>query len=307
MKPAVLCIGAAAVDRTFVLDSAPIAATSNPARACAVTFGGVARNVAENLARLGADVALLSAVGDDAEGRELLVHAFDANIGTQGVVADSRFATAQYVAVMEPSGDLAIGISSTRVIEAIDTQTLRMRIDEVSLRASYWFADCNLNAEALAGTIALAHECGARIAIDGVSVAKIRRLPARLEGIDVLFCNNDEAVSYLGEERRDADAAQGLHALGAAHAVVTAGARGAFAAGASSSTVPAISAKLVNATGAGDAFIAAALYALADGQGLVDALRLGAVAAAYAVESTQSVRSDLTLCGLQKRLSAENK
>ncbi len=306
MKPALLCIGAAAVDRTFVLDGAPISATSNPARAYPITFGGVARNVAENLARLGADVALVSTIGTDAEGRALLTDARDSGINVGAVAEDSASATAQYVAVMGPSGELAIGISCAQAIEEIDAQSLRARVEAAALQIGYWFVDCNLSAAALASVIALARDRGARIAVDGVSVAKIARLPKRLDGIDILFCNNDEAASYVDEELRDGAAAEALCKRGAARAVVTAGARGAFVAGDVSAHVPAVTAKLINATGAGDAFIAATLYALVGGESVANALRLGAVAAAFTIESPQSVCNGLTLTRLQARLSAEN-
>ena len=60
----VICIGGAAVDRKYRAAERLIPETSNPARGV-TAFGGVARNVAENLANLGVPVAIVSAVGDD--------------------------------------------------------------------------------------------------------------------------------------------------------------------------------------------------------------------------------------------------
>jgi pseudouridine kinase len=57
----VVCIGAANIDRKLRPAAALLMGTSNPARQ-EESFGGVARNIAENLARLGADVALVTAV-----------------------------------------------------------------------------------------------------------------------------------------------------------------------------------------------------------------------------------------------------
>src|SRR5438067_1389136 len=56
----VVCIGAANLDRKLRSSAALALRTSNPASA-AESFGGVARNIAENLARLGTQVALLTA------------------------------------------------------------------------------------------------------------------------------------------------------------------------------------------------------------------------------------------------------
>ncbi len=62
-----LCIGEANVDLDFRLDAVPVAGTSNVATAT-TSLGGVARNVAETLARLGRRVGLVSAVGADPDG-----------------------------------------------------------------------------------------------------------------------------------------------------------------------------------------------------------------------------------------------
>lgn len=304
MKSAILCIGAAAVDRTFVLETALVAKTSNPACAQANTFGGVARNVAENLARLGASVSLMSAVGGDADGRDLVARANDVGIDTRCISIDERLPTAQYVAVLDPSGDLAIGVSAAQVVEAVDGPRLRQLLDRAP-QADYWFAECNLRADALATVIASARERGAHLIVDGVSVAKIRRLPERLDGIDVAFCNNDEAASYLQRDLRDGAAAQALCGRGAARAVVTAGARGAFANPGEPALVPAAPSQPINVTGAGDAFVAATVFALSTGEDFAAALRLGAVAAALTIESPQSVSDDLSLARLRARF-AEN-
>ena len=83
--PPILCIGGAAVDRKFRLAEPPRAATSNPGRGVS-SFGGVARNVAENLARLGRRAALISAVGDDADGAALVAHLAALGVDTDGVL-----------------------------------------------------------------------------------------------------------------------------------------------------------------------------------------------------------------------------
>src|SRR5690606_2286804 len=64
-------IGGAVLDRKYHARHELIMGTSTPVEGHR-NFGGVARNVAENLARLGATVSFVSAVGDDLSGRELL-------------------------------------------------------------------------------------------------------------------------------------------------------------------------------------------------------------------------------------------
>ena len=66
-----LIIGASGVDIVGRLDGEPQMGTSNPARIRS-SFGGVAHNVAEILARLGQPVSLITAVGRDDAGARLL-------------------------------------------------------------------------------------------------------------------------------------------------------------------------------------------------------------------------------------------
>ena len=81
----IACIGAANLDRKLRSLATLTMGTSNPARQDE-SFGGVARNIAENLARLGAPVSLTTAIGDDSSGRALLAHAEAAGIDTRGTL-----------------------------------------------------------------------------------------------------------------------------------------------------------------------------------------------------------------------------
>lgn len=78
----VVCIGGLNIDRKLRLLAEALPASSNPCEAHE-TPGGVVRNVAENLARLGLPVALVAAVGDDAGGRLLLAQAAEVGIDTR--------------------------------------------------------------------------------------------------------------------------------------------------------------------------------------------------------------------------------
>ena len=65
--PRVVLIGGANVDIKGRARGPYVAGTSNPGEVT-VSAGGVGRNIAENLARLGISVALVTALGDDANG-----------------------------------------------------------------------------------------------------------------------------------------------------------------------------------------------------------------------------------------------
>ena len=83
-----LVIGAASIDTKGRADQSIQTGTSTPG-AIRISLGGVARNIAENLARLGEEVILLSAVGDDDAGRQILAEATQCGIDVSQVLVDA--------------------------------------------------------------------------------------------------------------------------------------------------------------------------------------------------------------------------
>jgi len=277
--PAVACIGAINVDTTLRLEAPGKAGTSNPATRSAST-GGVAHNVARNLARLGAQASLVTAVGDDPEGAALLEAAAGAGleIGHSLRVRGAR--SGSYTAVIEPDGELVIGAVDLAVCDALDPERLAACWPAIEA-ADLVFADCNLPAETLALLSGLCRRAGRPFAVDTVSAVKARRLPATLAGVDILFTNRAEAAAICGEASDALAQAERLAARGAATAVVTDGAAGlAWARPGESGRLPAVPVRVRDVSGAGDALVAACLAGSLQARPLEDCLRMGLAAAA---------------------------
>ena len=288
----VLCVGGAVVDLTYVAHARFRPGTSNPASASR-SFGGVARNVAVNLARLGIAASLVSVLGEDEAGRALAEDLARLGVGTSGLRRQAGARTAEYLALLEPDGSLALGVADMAVL---DNLTLD---DAASAPPSPWiFADCNCPAALLAGLIERTD--GRRLAVDAVSTPKVLRLPERLDGLDLLFLNLDEAAAVLDRDAASLDPSQAiadLKARGVATVALTLGAGGLIL-GTGSATplhVPPVPTRIVDVTGAGDALIAGTLAGLVRGAGLPKAVRLGTAAAALTLGSAGSTSARLDL------------
>lgn len=285
----IVCIGGAAVDRKYHALQKVLPGTSNPVRGDR-GFGGVARNVAENLARLGTAVALVSCIGADEAGRALCDHLQRLGVDVAAMFVAEGERTAEYSAVLNPDGSLAVAFADMAVFDRLTPETLQPFLPRLS--QSLWlFADCNLPRESLALIIDLAARSQCRLAVDAVSVAKAVRLPAGLAGIDLLFLNCDEAAALLGGGSVSLEeTALGLLRRGAGHVVLTLGAEGCLVAGPDGLLpVPAVKADIVDVTGAGDALVAGTLARLAAGSSVIDAVRAGVKAAAATIASKDSV------------------
>ncbi|QDL94393.1 winged helix-turn-helix transcriptional regulator (plasmid) [Paroceanicella profunda] len=296
-----VCLGGAVLDRKYRALGEVVAGTSNPVEGHR-SFGGVARNVAETLAALGVQTSFVTAVGDDEGGRQILDHLQARGVDVSRVQRGAGQATAEYAAILDAAGELVLGIADMAIFDTLTPDALA-RVWPHLAGADRVFCDCNLPAETLAGLITRARGARFRLAIDAVSTHKVRRLPEVLEGVDLMFLNLDEAGAVLGA-RPDSlrAAAAAIVARGAAQALVSDGPRGIAVADASGvRLLPAVPARPVDITGAGDAMIAGTLYRLFAGDPLSGAARVGALLGALATECPGSVIDGLSATWLADR------
>jgi pseudouridine kinase len=259
--------------------------TSNPG-IVTTTAGGVGRNIAHNLARLGVDVSLISAVGNDAHGDTVLKATSSAGVNVS-MVEHEPVPTGTYVAMLDNNGELVSAVSDMRILDLITPDTVRQHIVRLQ-SARFIVADCNLPLDTLN---ALAMLCGGRLAVEPVSVQKSRKLMEVLKRAEILVAtpNMDQIESLLGT--RDVEkACVLLHEKGLRNVVVHAGSEGAFASDMSgtSHVPPAGDAKVVEVTGAGDAAMAGLVYGLLNGDNLVKSVEFGQLLAAKVIASAQS-------------------
>jgi pseudouridine kinase len=291
----VVCIGGAMVDRKFHLDGASEPGALSACGRVVVSFGGVARNVAENLARLGLRTRLISLVGDDRDGGALLDDLVAHGIDASQVERVRGASTAQYLGVIDSAGELTLELADTMIFDRFDAATLA-RAKPAFASAAWMFADTNLPADVVGALVAEARGASYRLALDAVSVPKASRLPPALSGCEVVFLNAAEAASYLqayGSVPASAEAcAVAIRMRGARYAVVTDGAAGVVvAAGDRVHRLPAArSARVADVTGAGDALVATTLARLCAGDDLVTAVATGTRAAARTIETERTVR-----------------
>ncbi|MDQ0394946.1 PfkB family carbohydrate kinase [Labrys monachus] len=290
----VLCMGGCVVDRIGeTTEARERLHTSNIGRMRS-GIGGVARNVAENLARLGVPVGLVSAVGEDADGRRAVAASRAAGIDTQGVVVMTGAATASYTAIFNGAGELVIGLADMAIFDAIAPSAAEAALAAAS-DDTLLFVDANLPAATLEA-VARAKR-GRMLAAVPVSRQKLARFAAILPDLDILFLNRYEAATLLGREGGEpATLAQGLAAGPVKKGLLTLGPDGALAWEEDRVTqIPALPSRPVNVNGAGDALAAGTLARLAAGDDFIAAASRAMAAAALTVEAMETVRRDLSM------------
>ncbi|MFL6672507.1 MAG: carbohydrate kinase [Massilia sp.] len=294
----IVCIGAANIDRKLRPGARLLMGTSNPARQDE-SFGGVARNIAENLARLGAHVGLVTAVGSDAGGAALLAHAERAGIDTRGTLRLDDACSGTYTAVLDQDGEMAVALADMALYDQLTPAFFATR-QQQRAAASLVVADLNLARDAVAALLDDAVRDGVPIVVVAVSEPKMAHLPRALRGLRLLILNEGELAARVGRELRTAPelaaACDEVRAQGAQDIVVTRGARGVMyttAGGVGQLEAPRV--KIVDVTGAGDAFAAAVCWSLSQDDGnLALACRRGLHLSALTLACGQTVCPDLT-------------
>jgi pseudouridine kinase len=291
----IVVAGACHLDRKALAGSDYVLGASNPV-SVATCPGGVAHNVAQNLRLLGCDVALVTRLGQDAEGDAIVAALLDLRLGRAGVSRSATAPTAFHLIVLQPDGEMLVAVADMRIYDEI-TPALLGDLPPKLWHADAIFADCNLSAETL-GFLAGLRQKGGRLAVNGVSPAKVRRLTGLLSACDLLCVNRREAAALLeveDERLRPEAAVAGLLAQGVAEVAMTLGAEGAcFAAGDQVVSLPAPAARLVDVTGAGDALGAVFLEGRLRGLDLESAGRRALAAASLTIEAAESVSPQLS-------------
>jgi pseudouridine kinase len=263
--------------------------------------GGVARNVAENLARLGVDVALITAVGDDPPGRQLLEQAEAAGVDVRHALSVSGERTGMYLGVLDPQGGLHVALDDMGVVRRLSPDFLRTKTTVLEQARAIFF-DANLAPDSLELVIAIGRRAGIPIAADPTSASLAANLRPHLKDLWLITPNAAEAEILcphaVPHADRDSalDAARHLVSEGVEIALVTMAEFGVgYASAETSGHVPAVKTVIIDPTGAGDAQTAAVLFGLLNGIPLDESVRLGASAAALTLRTHGSVVPDLSL------------
>lgn len=266
--------------------------------------GGVGRNIAHNLAKMSVKTALISAVGKDALGDDLLAQTEAAGVDVSMTLC-ADVPSGSYIAILDSHGEMQLAVNAMEVMAKVTPAYLKKHEKKLT-KAHFIVADCNLPEETLGW---LARFAG-KLIVEPVSIAKAGKLRA-LDGTGLFAVTPNrkqaEALTAITiatpEDARRA--ALRLHARGIARVVVSMGRDGALA---SRDGVDAVHVlpfapepgALLDVTGAGDAAAAGFVFGLLQGESLHGAAHLGQAAATITMMSQSTVSAEMS----RKRLLA---
>ena len=256
--------------------------------------GGVARNIAHNLRLMGHEVKFVSVFGGEIFGQMCWneCQAIGLDLSLSERCEGTR--NGLYLCVNDQTGDMIAAVADTDIISLITPEFLEARIDAINL-SSLVIADTNISIQALQFLI---DHCTVPLIVDTVSTAKAPRLIKALRQSDrqhlhALKLNLQEAQAVTHCDSA-IEAANHLTANGVQQVYITMGSDGVYCSdGTNHKHFKAIPTRVINTTGAGDAFIAGVAHAMMQQVAFPDCAQPGLMAAHATLLSRQTVNPDI--------------
>lgn len=273
--------------------------------------GGKGANQAVGAARLGATVAMVGRVGDDAFGRLLRDGLVHERIDASAVRTNAGAATGVALITVDGAGQNTIVVAS-----GANAAVTREDIDAAHnaiAQSAVLLLQLEVPLDVVRYAAQIAHAAGCMVILDPAP-APGQPLPDDLyQLLSIIHPNEVEARALTGiaiaTEADARRAAEALLARGCQAVVIKLGARGAYlATGARREAVPAIRVTPVDTTAAGDAFAAGMAVALAEQASVQAAVQFATVVGALKVtrmgaQPSMPTREELREFARQQRVS----
>ena len=296
MSKPIFVLGAALTDMVGFPQRKPALADSVPGR-IVKTSGGVGRNLAENLVRLGLPTELITAFGDDRNGKALLLECQELNIGVRYSILANGRKGALNLAILDEHNDLYAGIADLSILDVITPAYLESQLPALQ-EASIICLETNTPVAAIEWLLAQ-EELEVPLYLDPVSAHLATRVQHQLGKFHTVKVNRRQAEVLGGRPLAQLSDVEKLAkkwiAAGVKRVFITLGDQGAYAADAERQIhLPAAKIKVADTTGAGDAFQAGLIWASLRKWSLEDCCRAGLAASTVAVRAEGAINKEMS-------------
>ena len=278
----IIGIGALNIDKLYLVERIGAAGEEIGVYSVSEQPGGSAANTIAALARLGIKTGFIGRVGDDADGAYLRSEMANEGVDTRWIEV-ARGRTGSAIVLIDPGGERSMYVYSG----VNDALSLTPENISYVKSARYLHLSSFVGETVIDVQRKILDRSKAEISF-APGMLYVRRGLDALEGIisnaRVVFLNRDEIEMLTGSGYRDG--AGELNDIGAELVVVTLGGDGCYIRTSDAEvSIPSFAARVVDTTGAGDAFCAGFLYGLLNDEPLGVCGRLGNWVAMNCIEA----------------------
>ena len=302
----VVGVGAANVDIHGRSRAPIVMKDSNPGHMNS-SAGGVTRNVCENLARLGGSVKLISAVGTDVYAEKIRQECLAAGVDISHLYTAEGRASSTYISILDEKGDMLVAMSDMSILQALPEDYLTSK-KSLLMGAKLITCDPCLPEHVICHLLELVKD-GPPVYVDPVSTAYARVLAPHIGRFDTAKPNVMEleilSGRKIGSESELRDACEAVLARGLRRIFVSRGRDGCLYMDREGRIIerrlrPVE--KMVNATGAGDAFTAAVIYSDLNGFSAEQTVDYGLAAGIAAISHEKTINPNMSVSLLESIL-----
>ena len=268
------------------------------------SLGGVGRNIAENLTRLGIDTHLVSILGDDPYGELIIEESQKIGLNIDNTLTLKGESTSIYLSILDSDGDMEVALSSMDNIKSMDVDFIKTKKDLIE-GAKVCIIDTNVPKDTI--EYILKNFKGTDFFADTVSSEKSKTIKELIGYFHTIKPNKIEAEILTGikiqTDQDLKDAISYFHSKGVKNVFITLSKEGViYSDGEKIGRLKVENPEIRNATGAGDAFIAALTYGHIRGLSIDEKARLGVGASLLALSHENTINPNMSIGNINKKL-----
>ncbi len=260
-----------------------------------VSFGGVCRNISENLARLGLNTKFISLIGDDEKGESILKHAQRYNIDMSDSLVVKGESTPTYMAILDEQGEMQAAIVDMKIADKVTTEFIDTK-SELIINAEYMILDTD-NA-AIVEYILTTFYGKTKFILDPVSAAKVSRVKHLIPYFHTIKPNRQEAEVLCGFPLNTVEdvrrAGKYFLDLGVKHVMISLDSDGMYYNdGVNEGIIKSKEVKVVNVTGAGDSCVAGIGYGYMTRLNMKETVRYAIAMSIITIAHEETIHPDM--------------
>lgn len=269
-----------------------------------ISLGGVGRNIAENLVRLSIDTHLISVIGKDPYGDLVVKKSREIGLNIDDSIILEGESTSIYLSILDGDGDMEVAISSMDTFKNIDIEFIKSK-SELIENSKICVIDTNIPKDTIKYILNSFEDVD--FFLDTVSTEKAKKVKEFIGLFHTIKPNKIEAEMLTDIKiKTDRDLEMAInyfHSKGVKNVFISLSKDGViFSDGKRVDRLKADNPNIVNATGAGDAFIAAICYGHMKGLKIEEKAALAVGASLLALEHEETINPNMSIKNIYKKL-----
>lgn len=299
----VTVIGAANMDIHGFTTEKLLYEDSNPGH-IKISCGGVGRNIGENLARMGISVKLITSLGEDMYAKKIIEEAKLCGIDINDSLMLSDSNTSMYMSIMDEDGDMKLALCDADIVEKINIDFIKSKSYILS-NSKVIILDTGLTGDVIEYIVN--NFKNIPVFLDPVSIKRSRKIKNILSYFDTLKLNRHEAEYLSGmviRSREDLEKSGDFFMnQGVKNVFITLSKDGVYYRNSKESGfLPAPEVHVVNATGAGDAFMAGIVYSRLNGFNMYESAVFSTGASVVALSHENTINPSISVENIQNKI-----